>query len=189
MAMSTAHEIAEAALYRLATSGPLEVVREGASLLVHRGDVVVRVRAEGHRHIAEREVALARRLMGDGVPVTPLVGDAQPWTMDGWVVTAWRWCTPVRPARSADLGQLARELRDRTPDGGAGDLGDFDPLAHVLDVVADCDGPESAFVRGRARALRDRFDQATAEDPLGSCVVHGVLHRGNVVVSADGPLL
>lgn len=184
-----ARAAAELALDRLGADGRSEVVRDGASLLVHRGTAVVRVRPVADRHVADREVALARRLLADDVPVTPLVGDGRPWVIDDRIVTAWRWCPPVREARSADLGALARQLRERTASAGPAGLAAFDPLGHVLDVVAGCDGPNAAFVTERALALREPFDRATADDPLGSCVVHGDLHRGNVVVSADGPLL
>lgn len=187
--MTSAQEVADVVLHRLATTGPREIVRDGASLLVHRGDVLVRVRTGEGGHVAEREVALARRLLEDGVPVTPLVGDAQPWTIEGWAVTAWRWCPPVRDAGPDDLGALARLLRERTADGGPESLGRFDPLGHVLDVVAGCDGPNAAFVAERAEALREPFSRASAEDPLGDCVVHGDLHRENVIVTEDGPVL
>ena len=183
------HDIARLALYRLGATGPVEVVRDGASLLVHQGDVVVRVRPEDGRTVAEREVALAHRLMADRVPVTPLLGDLQPWSIEGHVVTGWRWCPGVRPARSADLGALAGALRSATAAGGAGELTQFDPLGHVLDVVGDDDRPSACFVREQVAALAEPFAAAADTDPLGSCVVHGDLHRENVVVAAEGPLL
>lgn len=187
--MDERHDIARLALYRMAASGPVEVVRDGASLLVHQGDVVVRVRPEGGRSVAEREVAMAHRLMADGVPVTPLVGDLQPWTIEGHVVTGWRWCPAVRAAQSVDLGALAGALRAATAGSGIGELAAFDPLGHILDVVGDDDGPSVRFVQERVAALSALFAEATEDDPLGSCVVHGDLHRDNVVVAADGPLL
>lgn len=183
------HDIARLALYRLGATGPVEVVRDGGSLLVHQGDVVVRVRPEEGRTVAEREVAIAHRLMADRVPVTPLIGDLQPWSIEGQVITGWRWCPGVRPARSADLGLLAGALRTATAAVGIGELTPFDPLAHILDVVGEDDRPSAQFVRERVTALTDPFAEAVDDDPLGSCVVHGDLHRENVVVTADGPLL
>lgn len=183
------HDIARLALYRLGASGPLQVVRDGASLLVHQGHAVVRVRPEGGRTVAEREVAIAQRLMADGVPVTPLLGDLQPWTIEGHVVTGWRWCPAVRAARSADLGALVGALRTATAAGGIGELTPFDPLGHILDVVGDDDHPADRFVREQVAALTEPFADAVAYDPLGACVVHGDLHRENVVVAAEGALL
>lgn len=183
------HDIARLALYRMAATGPVEVVRDGASLLVHQGDLVVRVRTGDGRTVAEREVAIAQRLMADGVPVTPLVGDLQPWAIDGHVVTGWRWCPSTRQARSADLGMLAGALRTATAAGGIGDLARFDPLGHILDVVGDDDRPAAGFLRERVAALREPFVDAAVDDPLGSCLVHGDLHRENVVVAAEGALL
>ncbi|MEO6987335.1 MAG: phosphotransferase [Aquihabitans sp.] len=183
------HDIARLALYRLGGTGPVEVVRDGASLLVHQGDVVVRVRPEGGRTVAEREVAIAQRLIADRVPVTPLLGELQPWTIEGHVVTGWRWCPAVRPARSADLGALVGALRTGTSAGGIGELTPFDPLGHILDVVGEDDDPASRFVRDQVAELTEPFADASVDDPFGFCVVHGDLHRENVVVAAEGALL
>lgn len=193
-------------------------VRDGAALLVRRGDVLVRARPVGDRTTAEREVRLAATMSDAGVPVTALVDGAdQPWTVDECVVTAWRWVDAVRPAGPADLGALARTLREHTTVGlaagadpgptravdGASGAGApaattanpatprLDPLAAIVDAVAHlpADDPEAAFVRDRAAALTDPFAAAAASDPLGRALVHGDLHGDNVVVGPAGPLL
>jgi hypothetical protein len=182
---------AAAALDLAGVVGDDTVVRDGSSLLMRRGDVLARVRPAADRHIAERELTIARRLEADGVPVTPLVDHtADLVDIHDQVVSLWRWCPPVRDPRSADLGLLAGRLRrDTAPSGPAG-LDPFDPIGHVLDAVAAC-GPDDdvRWVRERANALIEPFRVASADDPLGASVVHGDLHLGNVVVAAEGPLL
>jgi len=185
---SPRHRAARVALDELTGAGTDTVIRDGASLLVRRGDVVVRARPAAERHVAERELALALRLVADAVPVTPPVLD-RVLAVDGQVLTSWRWCEPVRSARSADLGLLAGHLR-RCAAGGPGGLAAFDPLGHIAEVVADAgDGPDARWVRRRVEELRAPYAAAAADDPLGATVVHGDLHRGNVVVAAEGPLL
>lgn len=141
--------------------------------------------------VARREVAIAGALGACAVPVTDLVEPAdQPWMVDGAVVTAWRWVDAVGTATPADLGRLARVLRERTA-GWADDLPALDPLRAAVGAVADLPGedPEAGFVRDRAAELRDAWAVAASEDPLGPSIVHGDLHAGNVVVTSEGPLL
>ncbi|MBX3313065.1 MAG: phosphotransferase [Actinobacteria bacterium] len=174
--------------------GQEEVVRDGAALLVRRGDVVIRVRPDDEVTVAQRELDLARRLLADGVPVVEPVPDAAGGTglrrADGFVATAWWWVRVDRSATPADLGALAGRLRTETAARGPGGLDPFDPIAHILTVVGDCgDDADVCFVRDRAEELRGPFGRAAAEDPLGASVVHGDLHAGNVVVGEDGPRL
>ena len=194
---------AERVLDRLVAARPLssrgsahyatEIVRDGAALVVRRGPVLVRVRpsTEQSRATARREVRVASLLDSLGVPVTPLVEPAdQPWAVAGDVVTAWSWVERSTPTDAFDLGLLARTLRERTV-VAAGSVPVFDPLAAVVDAVAGlpADDPEAGFVRGRARELVEPYRSAVAADPLGRSVVHGDLHRGNVVDGPGGPLL
>lgn len=178
---------------RPSTPPSTEVIRDGAALVVRRGPFLVRVRSgsESAWATARREVQLARLLEHLEVPVTALVEPAdQPWTVDGDVVTAWSWSEPAAPSGPYDLGRLARTLRLRTASSAAA-VAPFDPLAAVTDAVAGLpdDDPQVAFVRARAAMLADAYRSAVDDDPLGCAVVHGDLHRGNVVDSIDGPLL
>jgi hypothetical protein len=194
-----ARGLAARALDRAGARGDDVVVREGASVLVRRGDVLARVRPEVDAAIAERELTLARRLLADGVPVVEPVepvdpdepiGDPSPQRADGFVVSCWRWIPAVRPATPDDLGTLVARLRLDTAPRGADGLWSFDPIAHIEAVVGECgDAPDVCFVRDRADALRSSFADAAAADPLGAAVVHGDLHAENVVVGADGPRL
>ena len=185
-------------LVRLAPESPdsdgvdaVELVRDGAALLLRRGDVLVRVRGGDGLAVAEREVHLAAVLEDVGVPVTRLVGRAsQPWFVEDCIVTGWRWSEGPGPIRPADLGTLARVLRERTPNAVLG-VPVLDPVEAVLGVVAHLpiDDEEAAFVRFRAIELAGPWADAADDDPLGRAIVHGDLHSGNVVPGPDGPLL
>ncbi|QXC61191.1 phosphotransferase [Aquihabitans sp. G128] len=166
------------------------VIREGAALVLRRGPVLVRVRPAAHAEVAHREVALAQALAAAEVPVTALVEAAeQPWVVGDQVVTAWRWSEGGAPVSDADLGALAAALRDRTA-AVASTIAPFDPIESVLLAVADhpAHDDEAAFVRDRAAALAGRWSDAASEAGR-LVVVHGDLHRDNVVAGPRGPLL
>lgn len=194
---------AERVLDRLVAARPLasrgaapfdtEIIRDGAALVARRGPVLVRVRpnTEQSRETARREVRVASLLDALGVPVTPLVEPVdQPWVVAGAVVTAWSWVDRSAPTDAFDLGLLARTLRERTVVAAAS-VPAFDPLAAAVAAVDACpaDDAEAGFVRRRAAELTGPYRDAVADDPLGVAVVHGDLHRGNVVDGPGGPLL
>lgn len=191
-AAEAARGAGEAVLHRLAGSDQAtELIREGAALVLRRGPVLVRVRPAAELEVASREVQMALALASAQVPVTELVEpDGQPWAVDGQVVTAWRWSSGGAPVTEADLGRLARTLRDRTAHL-ATTVAPFDPIEAVLHLVAHhpTDDPQGRFLRSRAADLAGDWAEAADGDPLGRAIVHGDLHRGNVVPGPDGPLL
>lgn len=170
-----------------------EVIRDGAALLVRRGPVLVRVRpnSEANRDLARREVQLANLLGSLGVPVTPLVEpDDQPWIVAGNVVSAWSWVERSLRSDAFDLGLLARTLRERSAIAAAL-VPRLDPLGAIVAVVAHLptDDADATFVRRRARDLAGAWSEAVLDDPLGQGIVHGDLHRANVIDGPAGPVL
>lgn len=175
-----------------AAPGEVEIVRDGLSLLARRGDVLVRIRPRSQEPVAAREVAVAEVLAEASVPVTSLVSPAgQPWLVDRWVATAWRWVAPAGAAGPADIGGLARTLAERTADGPAFDVPRFDPLGAARRAVEHLPvGDEQAdAVRRLAHEHSAAWAAIADHDPAGVAVVHGDLHRDNVVLAASGPLL
>lgn len=170
--------------------GPDTIVRDGGALLLRRGGVLVRIRPGSDADVSGHEVVMARVLGSLMVPVTPLLDEPdQPWTVDGFAVSAWRWVNHGAAVSHHDLGYLARTLRERSA-VSAGVVPRFDPLGAVRRVVAELGADEHAtFVRRRAAELEEPYAEAAATDPLGRAVVHGDLHRDNVVWAALGPLL
>ncbi|MEZ5138229.1 MAG: aminoglycoside phosphotransferase family protein [Acidimicrobiales bacterium] len=186
-------EAARTVLDRInASSTPLEVVRDGLSLLVRQDGVLVRVRPRSQEPVAHREVEVARALAEAGVPVVPLVaGRGQPWVEDGCVVTAWAWVEATGTPAPAAIGALAAALRDRTVGTHAYDVARFDPLTAIRNAVADrpVGDEQGDFVRRRAQELTEPWGRAADRDPVGTAIVHGDLHGDNVLLTADGPLL
>ncbi|MCU1358553.1 MAG: aminoglycoside phosphotransferase [Acidimicrobiales bacterium] len=169
----------------------VEVLRDGLSLVVRRGATLLRVRPRSLEPVADREVGVARVLEAVGVPTTPLDGSQQPRLVAGSVVTAWRWVEPVGVAGPAEIGVLARMLRSRTVGGPAYDAPRFDPLAAAKGAVAHLPvGDEQAdTVRRLAHDLGPAWAAVADSDPAGVGIVHGDLHRDNVVAAASGPVL
>lgn len=180
-------------LGRLGTPGVEPViVRDGLSLLVRQGEVVVRARRRSEEPIAAREVEVARALAAAEVPTVALVvGQKQPWVVEGCAVTAWSWVDTVGPASPADLGVLARDLRERTAGTYSYDVPRFDPLTAIRNAVAavPLGDDQGDFIRARAHELTAAWAQVADRDPAGTAIVHGDLHTDNVLRSAAGPLL
>lgn len=175
-----------------ASATPPSVIRDGLSLLVRQDGVLVRSRLRAEEPVAAREVEVARALADAGVPSVPLVGGkGQPWVVDGCVVTAWRWEEVVGTAAPAHLGALAGALRARTVGSYAFDVPRFDPLSAIRAAVARIPiGDEQGdFVRLRAQELSGDWARVADRDPAGTAIVHGDLHRDNVLLTAEGPLL
>ncbi|MCU1350900.1 MAG: aminoglycoside phosphotransferase, partial [Acidimicrobiales bacterium] len=140
----------------------------------------------------------ARALASVGVPAVALVGDGQPFLTPGAVVTTWRWLRVAPdPATPAELGALARTLRERTSPPPTG-LRAFDPFAAIAAALGAHDASagelegaaaDARWLAGRATDLQAAWADVVATDPAGSAVVHGDLHRDNVLVGPSGPLL
>jgi hypothetical protein len=182
---------AHAVFERLGATGDASVVRDGLSLLVRRGNVLVRVRPRAQEPVAAREVEVARALAGAQVPTVPLLGAGQPWIEGATVITAWRWLDTVGEASPSDQGGLARLLRERTVDAVAFDVPRFDPLAAIRNAVAHVPigDPDGDFVRARAQELLADWSRVADRDPAGTAIVHGDLHGDNVLRTPAGPVL
>lgn len=171
-----------------------EVIRDGLSLLVRRGDLVVRTRPSRERSTAEREVAVARALAAAGVPAIALAeGPPQPFESHGLVTTAWRWvesAPEAEPVSTGTLGELASVL-DRRTTTVAHTLVPIDPLgaaSGALDQV-EVQDRQVQRVRDRLLELTPPWNRLLADKSGGHVLVHGDLHRDNVVPGPQGPLL
>ena len=84
----------------------------------------------------------------------------------------------------------ARTLRERTAVAAAA-VPAFEPLTATAAMVAHLpfDDADARFVRGRIAELVHPWHEVRTSDPLGRSIVHGDLHRANVVAGRTGPLL
>lgn len=145
---------------------------------------------------AARQVRVAQLLGEVGVPaVVPVGPGEQPVASAAGPVTVWAWVPPTGPAMTARrMGAVARLLHDRTAGLGGGALPVHDPLVTVAGELDRAEGV-GATAGSDLRLLREEVARLRAvwpdpaDDPLGAAVVHGDLHRGNVVAGAAGPVL
>ena len=149
---------------------------------------------------ARAEATVADLLAAAGVPAARRRAGPAPVT--GWSVTAWREVPGVDPDAEVGaevLGDLARALHRATGALDPRGLGRCDPVAAAraqLDLAVP--GEEVEVLRAAADRLEPAWRAAVgraeggadAEHPeQGGAVVHGDLHRGNVVVGTTGPVL
>lgn len=179
----------------------LGVDHEGARLLRFTNNAVYAlksipavVRIVGSRklmHRAAKVVRLARHLEQHDVPAVRLYpGIAQPVYGDNPVFTAtvWRWVEPAgRTATPEELAELLKRLHAvPKPEH----IAPWEPLADVqarLQDAEELDPDDRAFLLAACRRVQDELQRL--EFPLGSAVVHGDAHLGNVLVGPDGPVL
>jgi len=182
--------------------GGAGVWRAGSAVLVGLPEVpaLARVDEPFRTADADRQVRVAGALAAAGVPAVSVVGPAaQPVASPVGPVTIWGWEPPTgSPVGPREMGTVARLLHDRTREGSGSaaeaEVPRHDPLATV---AAELDRAEAAGATTAADValLRSEVDRLAAawpepgDDPLGAAVVHGDLHRANVVPGRRGPVL
>jgi aminoglycoside phosphotransferase (APT) family kinase protein len=171
------------------------LIRSGTALLVRFGPLLIRAWEPARAATAHREVVVARTLAVAGVPTVPLVEPLdQPVVDPDAVLTVWRWLD-LEPGivSPTELGSLAGRLRRAT--AGHHDIPAFDPLGIIRGLLRTTatTGVEAAADLADLGAMVDEVEPAWIEasqtDPAGIGVVHGDLHRLNVLRSRDGPVL
>ncbi|MFF7631676.1 phosphotransferase enzyme family protein [Kitasatospora sp. NPDC008050] len=159
-------------------------------------------RAPALRDRAARELAVARRLDGAGIPVVR-PADAQVAaqreavvTVDGHPVTFWQQLAPaVRPAGTADLAPLLRALHDLPASAALAQPAErlprrdlLAPVEHWLHAAEGLlDPQDTAFLLDRRAELAAAIETLTPALPPG--VIHGDALPRNVHVGPEGPVL
>lgn len=167
-----------------------EVIRRGmASVYAAGPDVIIRIapatpEAVGLPDFLQRMSHLLPR-----VPVcrrdTLLVGGGQ------WVVMAMERVHPVGAVDWKAVGQMVRSLHS-TPVAEVPALGWCGDFAHwgIEELLEEAgDGIDPAAFEGMRACLERAGDWRAAMRKAPQVVLHGDLHPGNVVQSADGPVL
>ena len=172
------------------------LIRSGTALLVRFGPLLIRAWEPARSATAHREVVVARTLVAAGVPTVPLLEPLdQPVVGPGSVLTVWRWLD-LEPGvvSPTELGALAGRLRRAT--AGHHDIPVFDPLGMIRGLLHTTARPAGAAAAGDLADLGAMVDEvepawveAARSDPAGTGVVHGNLHRLNVLRSHEGPVL
>lgn len=165
-----------------------EVVAEGYSVRVrlHPAPVITRVVTAGRElrpdplPWMQREVDVARHLVGKGVRLAAPWDDPGPHVVDGLEVSLWRWEPhDDRRISAADLGAMLGPLHDAlaTYAGGLPPL--VGPLTDITTALAMSPDP----------VLHEAADELV---PLALSwprrPLHGDAHTGNVMMTPSGPL-
>jgi hypothetical protein len=174
------------------------IFRAGSAVIVGLPEAMVlgRVDPPAREATARRQVIVSELLADLGVAaVTVSEPYDQPVMTEAGSVTTWTWLEVVEGEEvdPRELGRIARSLHDVTR-GGVANVPSFDILGAVR---AELDRAEEAGRTAEADLvlLRERAARLEAtwpdpeDDPLGVAVVHGDLHRHNVLSTPTGPVL
>ena len=142
------------------------------------------------RHRADKVVQFATWFAECGAPTVRLLpGIEQPVRAGEHLATVWRLVPDGgdRP-RGRDLGRLLRVMHDLPPPPFA--VPEWAPIDDVRRRVDDAEGLDDE-TRHLLLECCERLDERLATLPTGlpRGLVHGDAHLGNVIVSADGPVL
>lgn len=171
------------------------VMRVGTSVLVRlsRAGTVARVEPAAHAPSVQRQVAFARAAAAANAPVVRLqVPEVIEVFHDSGtsLVTLWALLTPVAAVDGRALGAAARGLHAQTM-GGAPGVPLADPLGAARVLLARphpfLTPDDQAGLRALVETLTRRWHGELAAAP--QALVHGDLHQGNVVVTANGPVM
>jgi phosphotransferase family enzyme len=169
----------------------LRLTNNAVYRLAHVPVVVRIVASRALEHRVGKVVRIACWLQDNDVPaVRLLAGFEQPIRVDGYLATAWDFVPSAdcRPT-GRDLAELLVKMHSLAIPAEL-DLPSWAPL----DAVRNRVGEAEALDPGDREFLLERCEQverrlAELEFPRPWRVVHGDAHLGNVIPSADGPVL
>lgn len=150
--------------------------------------VVVRIARSGQSEAAHREVQVARWLAENCVPAVRLADVRQPVEAAGRPVTFWEELPPHRHGSHAEVAQLLKQLHALPPPDF--DLGYLDPFVRVgerLDTATTLRNADRVWLQGLHEELKAAWDARPHGRP--ECGVHGDAWPGNLIHTADGPLV
>lgn len=185
-----ADAFAATAAERLGLDAP-QLLRIGMNALYACGDVILRV---GRPSVdAGEAIALARRLLELGIAVPEPAAD-EVVVAGGLAATCWQRVATVEvPIDWVGVGRVVRRVHELGPDDVPAGYPVPSPVTFpwwdfdaILDEVAG-DLDATAFA-GLDSAIERHRDWVVLAD-TGAVVCHGDVHPGNVVMSADGPVL
>jgi Ser/Thr protein kinase RdoA (MazF antagonist) len=162
---------------------------ENAIFVLRRAGAVVRIARSAERAaVAAKEVAVARWLSGLGFPVVRPLGEVtQPRSVAGHPVTYWELIEgPHTPGSSVDIAVFLRRLHGLTAPAEL-ELPALDPFVPIPQRIESARGiaeDDRDFLRWRLAELQSRFRAAAFV--LGTTVLHGDAHDGNVMRDSNG---
>lgn len=172
------------------TDAKLIRMGENAMFALPADKLVVRIaRTVERRERVERELAVARWLADNEYPAVRVAEQfEQPLAVDGRLVTFWQLIDESGKATFGDLAGLLRDMHALP--APAFTLPRFDPFTSVPGRLANPGNADKAAVTFLTQLYEDvrvRYANLAFPSPFG--VIHGDAHRGNVIPTADGPVL
>ncbi|WP_330478011.1 aminoglycoside phosphotransferase family protein [Streptomyces platensis] len=154
--------------------------------------VVARIaRSADYLDAARGEVRVSRWLTQEGFPVTRAVDDLeQPLIVDGHPVTFWHVIEEsTRKPTYSELGAVLRDLHSLSlPDTlSLPPYPVLDRTDRRIDAAVGIPEDDRAFLRKRARELRDRVAELRFESEKGP--VHGDAHVQNLMVDRNDQVI
>ncbi|GAB3380831.1 aminoglycoside phosphotransferase family protein [Amycolatopsis echigonensis] len=174
-------------------SSDAELIRLGSNAVFRiPGRVIARISRDPEaRGGADRQVAVARWLAGEGYPANRALDVRQPVEVGGYAVTFWESAAEdERYAPVRDVARLIRELHELHAPAEL-DLPEKRPFAELNARMADLeniDPGDAEFIRNRIDELASDYDNLEFTLPFG--VIHGDANVGNVILDREGnPIL
>jgi hypothetical protein len=159
-----------------------------------RAQALARIESPGRVGIAQRQVLAARAWARVGAPVVPLVrSELQPFVFGDESVTLWRLLQHNGKINLGELGRTTRALHSASRDISVDEFPALDALADVRPWIrrsAEWLNPEDRNqLADRLEVLSAWWNSYSSDDPLGTILVHGDLHRANALNTEDGIVL
>ncbi|MFF3501207.1 phosphotransferase family protein [Streptomyces sp. NPDC003247] len=150
--------------------------------------VIVRIARPGQSSSAQREVRVARWLAEKCVPAVRLADVRQPVEADGRPVTFWEELPPHEHGSHTDVAHLLLQLHALpVPDIELGYLDPFVRIEERLQGAATLTAADRGWLQGLHRELVAAWQDRPTGRP--DCAVHGDAWPGNLVRTANGPLM
>lgn len=184
---ASTYAIAAAASARIGLDpSGLKHVRTGSNALYRCGDVALRAAPPGYDvDSLAHQLTLTEHLLAGGFPTPAPVIDG--WLdVDGHLVTAWEWVDSAGPVDPYAVGELTRHFHEVTSTYG-GPVPEWDPLARARTRLRDLgDSANDADMALIQRQMESLSQAVHRERDVPWGLVHGDIHDGNVLPSAQG---
>ncbi|SDY70312.1 Phosphotransferase enzyme family protein [Saccharopolyspora shandongensis] len=167
-----------------------EVIRLGENALFRLPNgVVARIARSGQDAAAAKEIKVATWLEDNGVAaVRPLRDVEQPVAAFGRAVTFWHELPPHSQGTTSDVATVLRDFHSLpTPGFSLPELAPFVRLADRIDNARALSSGDRAWMSQRLSELESAY--ADLPEGMTRRVVHGDAWRGNVALTAAGPVL
>ncbi|MFD5658661.1 aminoglycoside phosphotransferase family protein [Streptomyces hirsutus] len=150
--------------------------------------VIVRIARRGQTAAALREVRVARWLAENHMPTVHLAGVGQPVEAGGRPVTFWEELPPHEHGSHTEVAQLLKRLHALpVPDVELGYLDPFVRISERLEAATTLTDTDRGWLKRLHQELATAWQERLPGRP--ECAVHGDAWPGNLIHTAEGPLM